>query len=215
MSDIVKHTETSVAVSEENFDKILSTGEYLPRVQLMTGGSTMCKRGDFPTNHYALIKDSNHHDLGGEVDVIVLAWRPKAIDTSDDEVIDCYNPEDPIFQDIMARSTEANSGCMFGPDYLIYIPERETFATFLMGTKSSRRDAPKLKAKIPGPVTLGSKFIETKRYSWQTVDILTCSDELPTPDEEEAKHALDLFLNPKSTQRELVEEKASTGDREV
>ena len=56
--------------SDDVFDDLASS--FLPQLRLMTASSDVCKSGEFPINHYALIRGSNREDLGTEVDVWVL-----------------------------------------------------------------------------------------------------------------------------------------------
>lgn len=188
----------------EAFAKTVQSGDYLPRLQLMSSNSDKCKTGDFPVNHYALIRDQTFTDLGQEVDILVIAWRPKALEI-DEELITSFDPESSTFKSIEERSVQPNSGCMYGPEFLVYVPDNKAFATFFMGSKSARKEAPNVHAKLQMAGTLSSKLIETKRYKWQSPIIKGCSTPFDVPDQTDLQAEVDKFLNPKETDLEIAE----------
>lgn len=189
------------------FDKATKSGTYLGRVQLMTSNSNMCKAGKFPINSYAHVHDQNYTDLGKQADVLVCGWRPKALEM-DEELISVFDPEHEEFKRIQAKSEEKDSGCMFGPEYLIWIPSIKKFATFFMGTKSSRREAPSMQARMQKAATLDSKLIETKRFTWQAPEIKACNTAFDIPEEGDIVEQLQAFMNPPETEVEKVAEGA-------
>ena len=185
----------------------VASAAYTPRLQLMTSNSGPVKSGEFPANHYALVQDQKYVDLGKEVEMWVITWRPKAIDMSDDDTITTsFDPKDPEFQRIQAKSEEKDSGCMFGPEYLVYVSSQRAFATFFMGSKSARRESPALQSKIKDTATLKSHFIETKKFSWYAPTVTACSNTLDQPDPDALKPELEKFLNPPKDDKERVEE---------
>lgn len=195
---------------DEAFDA-LRTSTYLPRLQLMTANAEKCKKGEFPTNHYAIVDGKTFHDLGKSVDALVLGWRPKALEI-DDEILTVYNPQDAEFARIQDRAdNEKDSGCMWGFEFLLWIGGSQKFATFFCGSKSSRREAPSIKALMNKAVTLRSKYIETKKYSWYTPDAVECSTPMQMPTRGSLMAELDKFNNPP----ESSVEKAEDEDRSV
>lgn len=188
------------------FAKVTQSGTYLPRLQLMSSNSDKCKAGDFPINHYALVRDQTFIDLGVDVDILIIAWRPKALDIGGEELVTSFDQASATFKDIQERSQAPNSGCMYGPEFLVYIPAQEAYATFFMGSKSSRREAPNVIAKLQGSGTLTSKLVETKRFKWQTPIIKGCSTPFDIPEAEDVQEQVDKFLNPKSSELEVAED---------
>lgn len=206
-NELVKLDDLNVPskYSDSDFNATQSGGSYLPRVQLMTSGSAVCKSGEFPTNHYALVADQSHQDLGKNVDVVVVSWRPKALETGD-AVISVHDPASEEFQRIQSKSFESESGCMFGPEFLVWIPQVKKFATFFMGSKSSRREAPNVKARLKQAATLGSKKIETKKYTWFAPSCTACTTPLEMPTRESFVTTIEQFLNPPKPDIEGVSE---------
>jgi len=183
----------------------------LPRLQLLTANSDKCKSGDFPINHYALVQGQTFTDLSESVDILVIAWRPKAMEIGD-EIITCYKHDEPEFKRIQEKSDEKDSGCMFGPEFLIWIPTIKKFATFFMGSKSSRREAPNVKAKMRSAATLKSHEIKTKKFTWWAPAVTACSTPFDMPDDAPLKEEYEKFMNPPVTEVESADEaeKAST-----
>jgi len=182
--------------SNEDFEKVSGTGDFTPRIQLMSSSTDLCKKGLFPVNHYALIKSQNHIDLGKEVNVVVLAYRPKALRILDSAVEVSYDPISQEFKEIQDASNETDSGCMYGPEFFVWLPVKDTFATLFMGSKSARREAPNIRALMPGAATLKSKLIEYKKYTWQAVMVTTCSTPLLTPPMSVIVQEVEKFNNP-------------------
>ena len=198
IDSLVKH-DVSV------FKDITKSGDYLPRIQLMTSASDKCKDGSFPINHYALVKDQAFKDVGDAVDVLVLTWRPKALEIGE-EVISVFDPKHPEFMRIQEKSSQPNSGCMFGPEFLLYIPSQKEFATFFCGSKSARREAPILESLVTKPATLKSRLIDNKKYKWQAPAVVPCSTPFELPTMESIKDVVSKFNNPPVTSVEIAEE---------
>ena len=194
-----------VKYTPEDLKKMTKSGDWLPRLQLMTSNSEKCKDGKFPVNHYALIEGQNYQDLGAQIDVVVFTWRPKALEI-DDEIITNFDPESAEFQRIEEEADVPDSNCMFGPEYLLWLPETKQFCTFFMGSKSARREANNVSARIGMAATLTSKQVQTKKYTWFAPECLQCSQTLGIPDMEDVKKEVNKFNNPPESIIETVEE---------
>ena len=201
------------------FNAVASSGDWLPRLQLMIANSEQCKSGDFPINNFALINGNVLTDLGGEIDIVVIAFRPKALDISDGTVLSVFDPKlddsgNPSgeFARIQEASNTPNSGCMFGPEFLVYVPKAEQFATFFMGSKSSRRESPKMKDRLKKAATLTSHKIETAKFTWYSPLIQPCSQALELPDPQAILTELEKFNSP--PEQEIEKAKDDTSGRE-
>lgn len=191
--------------SDEDFSNSTKSGDWLPRLQLMTSQSEKCKEGSFPINHYALVRGTDFSDLGPTIDIAVVSWRPKAIEMGD-AVISVYDVNDAEFKRIQDKSGEMNSGCMFGPEFLVWIPAIKEFATFFMGNKSARREAPNVKARMGRAATLKSSKIETAKYTWFAPVVVPCSTPFDLPDPTALGEVVERFVNPPKTEVEKVDE---------
>jgi len=199
--------------SQEDFQKVVTSGSYLPRLQLMTANSDPCKSGEFPINHYALVQDKIYKDLGLQVDILLIAWRPKALDMGGEIVIAEYDPESESFKAIIAKSETKDSGCMYGPEYLVWIPAAKSFGLFFMGSKSARRESPNLISRLLKASTLKSKKIETTSYTWYCPQVTPCSTPFEIPDQEDVKEQVQKFNNPPKQEVQKVEDGAPARDR--
>lgn len=210
--ELIAVGDSAVAKKEDDalFQATTMSGDYLPRLQLMTSASEICKKGEFPINHFAIIRDQNHQDVGESVDILVIAWRPKAMEM-DEEVITSHDPTTELFIDIQNRSSQPDSGCMFGPEFLCYVPDADAYVTFFMGSKSLRREAPNMKARLQKAATLKHKLIETKKYSWVSTIVTACSTPFDVPSNEDILEQVEKFKNPSEPEIEKAEE---TGEEE-
>lgn len=204
--NIPKNIEATV------FKAVTSSGDFLPRIQLMTAGSAQCKSGEFPINHYAVVDNQVMNDVGKDVDVLVLDWRPKAVQF-DDEIIVVYDTELPMFKQIQEKSGQKDSGCMFGPEFLLYLPNTNEFVTFFMGSKSARREAPALNAHLHKAATLMAKKIETSKYTWYAPQVVACTTPFDIPEEAEVLSHVEKFRNPVNSELEEAESESSTRER--
>lgn len=182
-----------------------SAGGYLPRLQLMTAASEKCKSGEFPINSWALIQDSAYKDLGKRIDVLVLGFRPKAMQVTP-SVLAYHTPSSNEFQAIMKRADTPNSGCMYGPEFLVWIPSEKSFATFFMGSKSARREAGNVRALIRKPATLASvKCTNSNDQVWYTPQVTVCSTPFELPSLDEIQRTMTEFENPRDSEVTLAE----------
>lgn len=183
---------------------------YLQRLQLFGSKSDACAEEKISIGHWGLVNDDQINDLGVSVDVVILAYRAKALDTSGDTVINNHDADSEIFHAIRDKSAVKDSGCMYGPEFLVYVPSTGVFATYFASSKTARREAKKFKSLIGGGATLKAKLIENGKYKWHGPVVLPCSAPLEIPDLEIIKVQIEKFKNPPSDDVELAD-KDSTG----
>lgn len=210
-------------------DKLSKSTTYLPR--LVFYGKT--KSGPTGTiiegGHYGAPRSGEEiDDLGASVDVLIFARKPKAVDMSDlDNIIVSTDPASEEFQRIENEADNVqDSGCVYGPCYLVYERRTKKFYEFLCGTKSARYESSKIngylpidkqmidggftdekKTRGPKPVTLSNKYLERGRWSWyapKADDCLTPFETLPTS--EELQEELGRFFKKNDTEVEVVKE---------
>lgn len=189
---------------DKNFDAV-SSGGFLPRLQLMGSSSNAVKESKINQGHYALVKGKDQiEDLTKEVQVIVLAWRPKALEIGTETVLSVYNPKSEDFNRIALKSEESDSGCMYGPEFLVWVPSQKCFATFFMSSKTARREAPQLKGLMGKAATLKAQLIKAKKYAWHGPVVTPCSAPLDLPDMEKAREEALKFNNPPESDTEAA-----------
>lgn len=212
MSNELVPADLGGQMQEYDFDTVASNSStYLSRLQLFGSKSDACAEGRINIGHWGLVSDDVITDCGKEVDVAIIAWRPKAIRTSEDLIIE-YDQKSEEFQQIVVDSAVKDSGCMYGPEFLVYVPSQNAFATLFMSSKTARRESKKMKPLMRKAATLKCRLIKTARYSWHGPVIVPCSTPLEMPPLEDLKKQVELFQNPPKDDREKAEEDSS--DRE-
>lgn len=193
--------------SDKDFDAIAKGGNWIPRVQLQSAGSNLVKEDKIKQGYYALLKDKeNFLDLTNSFDCLVISWRPKAMRIDGETVISVQNPQSPEFEKIIAESETPDSGCMYGPEFLLWIKGASQFATFFMSSKTMRREAPNLKTLIGKAATIRSKLIKTQKFSWFGPVVGPCSTPFDIPGLDEIKDQAQKFNNPSEKEVETAKD---------
>ncbi len=206
MTNTLIPTGTVPETNTENVLAVSKNKSYLPRLKLCGSQAGECQRGLVSIGHYALIKSKEEvEDIGNSVDVIVVSGRSKAVQLSDPP-IQAFDPNSDLFKDIQEESTVKDSDAMFGPEFLVYIPTYETYATFFLCNPTGRRFAPSMNAYLKAGATLGSRLIETKKYKWHGPTIVDCGAPLEVPDLDNLSEVATKFLEEKDSQVEIAGE---------
>lgn len=200
-------------VDSEYFKEITKVSEFHPRLQLYGGNSDACKEGKIGIGRFGLVAGKDDiTDLTNEVLILPLTRRYKAMDISNKEaIITVFDHKSKAFTDIVAKSEEQDSGCMFGPEYLVWIDPLKTFATYYMNSKTARREAGKVESNLLKALLLKAELIVTKKYKWHGPKVVVSSDQLDgLPDMEIIKREMEKFLAEKGTETVSEEEQAAT-----
>lgn len=216
-------TTLPVSAPKTDLSKYGGEVEFLQRIQLVTKGKYVDK-GKIKPGHYGVPAGEDEiTDLGASIDILPLAVRDKALDTTEDPPLAVFDADDEVFQDIVDRAGEKDSGCMFGPSFLVFERNTGKFYEFFCGNKSARMEAGKftgymaiseaqakefgLQAQPPQPLTLRAKYIERQRYSWHAPQVVKCSTPFTNlPPVEKIVEEINKFLNPKTQDVEKAEE---------
>ena len=219
-------TLTTLPVSAPKTDLTKYGGEveFLQRIQLVTKGKYVDKSLIAPGHYGVPTSGDEIIDLGTTIDILPFAVRDKALDTTEDPPLVVFDPDDPVFEDIADRAGEKDSGCMFGPSFLVFERNTGKFYEFFCGTKSGRMEAGNfaaylpvseeqaeqfegLTAQPPQPLTLSAKYIERPRHSWHAPQVNKCSTPFTNlPDMGKIVDEVNKFLNPKESDVEKAEE---------
>lgn len=156
--------------------------DFLQRIQLVTKGKYVDTQKIGP-GRYGVPQPGGEEilDLGSEIDILPLAVRAKALDMRDrDAIIAVYDMNLPEFESIKTRSAGPNSGCIWGPSFLVLERVTGNFYEYFMGNKSARQESGKLRPFLPlsrekaeaigeeshGPIpcTLKNRYIQRRDY---------------------------------------------------
>jgi hypothetical protein len=193
-------TRVSVRNDDSTFNAMSKSADYLPRFQLFSAKSDAVAMGKILPGRYGVVDGDRIIDLGTEVILSVHSWRPKAmfIDKAANTVENHYDPDADRFKEIQDKSFTPNSNCLFGPDFLIWIPKLQKWASFYMNSKTARRQSGGVREAIgQNGIKLGAKLIEAKGFKWHgpTVEPFSAPLDPAAPADEIEKQVYD-FNNP-------------------
>jgi len=192
-------------VNEDEFNKEVSVGNYLPRIQVVDSNSRVCKKKQAEAGSYAFIKSEDDViDLSNQFDALIIHVRFTAIDTSGDTPVFCHDKESATYENIVERSGGTDSGCLYGPEFLLYVPSMKAFATFFCASATARRESKNIYKLIKRGATFKTHYIEKGRYSWYGPLVIECSTPMELPDMEEIKKVATEFATDKGNTPEVA-----------
>lgn len=215
-------TETQIApasMDENDFKEMAVTRNFLPRINLLQALSKEVTKKKLPSGEFIFtVGKDDITKMGEKFTCIPLAFRFKAVDMRNKEkILNYYDQKSPEFLNVKKISKESSmSGCLCGIEFLLWVPEREAYATYYLSSTSALAEAQNIRNLIGKPTWLKSKQVETEKYSWYVPVSLFCSDPTNEPsDLALAKETINTFLNPKSSDVEIVtpEDGKDEGDR--
>lgn len=200
--------------SVEIFETVSATAEWLPRLQLCGSNTDLVKEGKIGMGKFALVTSANKFvELDKEIDILLVAWRAKALDLSGEDIVQTFDAKSDLFSKIKEKAGVKDSGCMYGPEFLVWIPEIKKFGTFFLGSKTARNQSDNMYAYLQAICRLRSTFIKKGGYSWHGFEVLETSETYQPPEMDEVIEQTEKFLNPPANE---VEEAPETGnDRET
>ena len=196
--------ELAVQQDTDLLTEVAKGGAFLPYLQLFTTKSDPVTEGKIPGGHYGLVRDGNITDLGKEIIAVVITVRARAFEKGDDgQVTVIFDKNDAEYQRIQALQAENVVGCMAGPEFLFWLPNEQTFATFFCGSKTLKRESRKFSPFIAGKTMqervaqLRVHLIDNSKYKWHGPVVNTCSS-TPSclPDKEDLDEQVKKFKNP-------------------
>jgi hypothetical protein len=195
----------------------MSGSGFLPRVHLMTSTNRLVQTGKTKMGNYCLVKgkDALTKDFGPAFNCLVITWRPKAMDFSGQKAKAFYNPTKQGFKDVEVQADKRVKKFMYGPEYLVYIPELDTLASFHFNNITMRMRAGEMKALLGKAGTFRSEVIEGNGNLWPGPVISLCSTPLSLPEDRETflKRIQDeavKFANPPDEEVENVDDTPET-----
>lgn len=182
--------------NSEDFNAVATSTDFLPRLQLFGSNSAAVKEDKIGVAHYGLVQGEDIVDLGKEVDLLVVCWRPKALEITESGILAVHDTNHHDFERIKRLSSVKDSQCMFGPEYLVWVPSQMRYATFFAGSKTARREARNIQTLLGKAATFKSHLIKTTKYSWHGPQVVPCSAPIELPEEAELIEQAEKFTNP-------------------
>ena len=223
--------------SDDQFIELAKSTEFLGRLQLYTKGKAINK-GQVKPGHYGIPEGEDVIDLGDQIDLYVLARRPKAIDMTDtDAVMVNYDPDSEEFKRIAASRWKRNRTACTAPASSLSTDSTGRFLEFFCGSKSTRSEAKKvypflpltatdiarqkaagndvggLKPHGPLPLTLKSRLVEKGTYSWHVPVVVKSGRPFTLPKWDRVKAEIATFLDCKGDGVETIREAAGIKQR--
>lgn len=191
--------QNTALVSGDAFDKVVASSSFLPRVQLFGSNSGAVKEDKIGQGRYGLVRDKNSiEDLSQSFNCLPLDWRWKAMQVADGAVVSVYDFNSDAFTKLKdTADNEKDSGCMWGVEFLIWMPDQKEFATFYLSSATARREAKPMRARTQPeclPTTLTRELIKKPKYSWFGPKVNACSTPLSSyPSQEEVNEQVEKF----------------------
>jgi hypothetical protein len=206
-------------------DEVAKGSDFLPRIQLVTKGKYV-DTGKIGAGHWGVPLPGGEEieDLGEKIDIVPFCYRPKALDVDDREaIVSVYDVNDPEFQRI--KNAPKNTGCMWGPSFLVMERSTGKLYELFFGNKSGRSEAGKLKPFLPSKenkgkpsaASIGIRYKKTPDYGWHVPVITKCSEPFDPANvkftEAQLSQEIEKFLNPEKGVEKVEEEADKTSQR--
>ena len=173
------------------------------RIQLFGSSSNAVKEGKIAMGHFAVVDSANINDLGESFDCVILGYRMKAIYFGDDVEVN-FDPTSERFQEIAKLSTVTDSDCVFGPEYLLYIPDHG-YIPYHLNNISSQYESKAFRSLVGKVATVKATLIKGKKGTYHAPKVAACNVPVSLPPIEEVKKVLADFNNPETVTPDLVE----------
>lgn len=189
-----------IASDKEDFDKVAAGKEFIPSVRLFSGKSEAVTTGLIPPSHWGVYRGKDKiEDLGQEIDCVPFAYRPKAMLIQNGTVsLTVYDQGSPDFTRLREMSlADGNSGAMFGPEFLMWVPKIKEFVVLHFAGKTARNTARALFPKMNTLVTMYSSVVKNSKYTWLAPQVKTCDVPITAvPNPKELVSMIEFFKNP-------------------
>lgn len=186
-TEVATKAEGTVAVPvgrPDWMDEVAKSKEWLGYIEQAAVNNKQVVKGIKASGHfYHCIRKDEQIDLGKEFDALVCGSRPKAIDFRNmEKILSYYNVKDEGFQKVKDLSGTKDSGCMFGPAFLLWIPKANVFSEYLYANISAKNQAGITQDLMDKWVTYKHKAADNAKGAWNTFTVTPCSMKGEAPD---------------------------------
>lgn len=206
------------AVKEDfDFDAAIKGKDYLGYLVVAQANSKYTDEG-IEAGHLVHVKDKDFTDLGPSIDAKFCNRRMKAM-AFGQTVICNYDPESAQYKEFESKAPKTRQVAdekglkyMYGPEYLLWIPELDDFTTFFCSNPTAHKLAKKIinplyKQGIRDLTMARDRKANAAQQKWWGLKITESVTPIEDPDIEDAHKANSLFLNPNPS-AEMVEGEA-------
>lgn len=195
LATLQKAMAPALPQEDQLLEKGLLGGKYLPQLRLCSSGALVTDHNIKPGN-YCLVQGDNVENLGAKVDFIPLTHRAKAVDY--EAGVNSYDMDSNVFMDIKDRAGEKDSGCVYGLEFLAWLPSCEKFVVMFCNSASLRRASSGILAREFKGVHGESNMVEGKKKNqkwavpvWSDIDP---EIQLNIPEADKVKEQITKFL---------------------
>ena len=198
LDSLAQNEHANLATFKEN----VASGKYLPYLKLYGSSNKEVKQRLIAAAHWGVVQNQKITDLGEEFVALAIAWRWKAVEIIGDDFHTFYNPTTPSFQRIKDLSSVKDSGCMYGPEFLLWLPDQKQFVTYHMNNASARSESNNLLPMLGKAVQFKWRLADNKKHQWEAPVVLAYSTPIEIPDLAEIKSVSDSFAKPEDSKVE-------------
>ena len=166
--------------SEEDFASLALAAGGFSYVQLMQSQTKLAQENpdQFRAGDFVLTVNRENINLGKEFLFIPITSRFKAVDTRTKPPKTYYDPKDPAFQEVKARSDLAGlNDAMAGNDFLIYLTDYDEFASLFCANKSFRTQAGIIRGRAGKHTKMKSGLVDNGKNRWQAPTVMDAAEE--------------------------------------
>lgn len=193
--------------SEKDLAELTGAGEYLPRLQLVASTSALVEK--ISSGNFAFCRSTdNVDDLGKELHVVVVAMQPKAAIYEKGKVpVSITDMNNPQFANIRNQSNARVPGCVYGPEFLFWIPSKDSFATFHCSNATARKEARNIIDLIGAGATVTRKMCKNDKGNWWGIAVTPNNAPVANlPAQEDVKDAMAKFRGVPTSGGQVMEE---------
>jgi hypothetical protein len=207
--EILEQMATAQEVSKK---EVVAKGEWIPSLQIIQALSKL--RSELKVDEGTMILRARKPIvLPATIDFMVVAHKVVAKDFSGDDPIFSTDSESDLFKDIKERSTEKDSNCAFGNEYLCYSPDFGYF-TWHATNATLRNTCSLFDDKWGQKFSVHTEQTENrKRQKWFAPVVGKCGNVFDSPSQEDLKATYYKWLKSLDKNGE-VDEETPAGSRE-
>lgn len=217
---------------------IVSAAAFLPRLQVNGATTEMVQLQKFNVGTLGLVWNKEQYkELGKELSFLCISMRIKALQmpgamtdtgakSTNDKPIAFYDRNSIEFKKVQIEALKGGkNGNMFGPEFLVWIPGANTFATLFCSSPTLRNASPPIiqamkgdRPKMgPAPIRMKTVFITTTANKWWGAVFAAESTPLPNPQSatwmDDLQVQIAKFINPPKSEVEAAPEVANSEER--
>ena len=182
-----------------------STTGFLPYLVIVQGQSNLAAPPySINQGHFALRRRKNDiEDMGAELDVYILDWRPKAMfsDRENNTIENQHDHENERFKEIQEAANVKVDGYFWGYEFLLLDCDSGEFMTLFCNNPTLRRASQEvLLPMIRNTVTIKAEPLDDGKYKWWGISCKESSAALKNElGQEELLEVVKNFKNPPQT----------------